>query len=245
MKVIPAIDIRYGKVVRLIQGDVECETIYSESPLKMAQMWASFGVELIHIVDLDGAIEGRPRNLEIVKKIAKGIKAKVELGGGIRGEATIKEVLDSGIEKVVIGTRALDESFLAAAAGKFKERIVASIDADRGIVHTKGWVFRTRTRALDLAASIKKTGIRTINYTDISKDGTLAGPNLNSLRQLIRSRPMKGMEIIAAGGISTINDVRNLKALEPSGLKGIIIGKALYENTIDLREAMRVCGRGS
>lgn len=240
MKVIPAIDIRGGKVVRLIQGDIGLETVYSDSPAETAAKWAAFGVELIHIVDLDGALEGSLKNFDLVKEIIKTIKTKVEFGGGIRDEATIKTALDAGVEKVVIGTRALDEKFLEKAAAKFKDKIVVAIDAREGAVYAKGWVFKTKVSAIDMAKKMEGLGVRCINYTDISKDGTLEGPNLKSLQRLLKATKV---DIVASGGISTIDDVKNLKALEKDGLVGIIIGKALYENTIDLKEAIRVCSQ--
>lgn len=240
MKVIPAIDIRGGKVVRLIQGAVGLETIYSDAPLEIAKEWASFGVDVIHIVDLDGAMEGSLKNLDIVKAIVKNVKPKIELGGGIRDEATIKTVLEMGVEKVVIGTKALDEKFLERVRDEFKERIVVSIDASRGIVHTKGWAFVTKVKAIDLAKKVEEIGIKRINYTDISKDGTLEGPNIKSLRELLKAT---NVEVVASGGVSTIDDVKALRALEKDGLIGIIIGKALYENTIDLKEAMKICSQ--
>ena len=240
MKVIPAIDIRGGKVVRLTQGKVSEETVYPGSPLEVAERWASFGVELIHIVDLDGAFEGSPKNLGVVKEIAAGIKPRIELGGGIRDEEAIKKVLAAGVEKVVIGTKALDEKFLDKMGKEFDGRIVAGIDAREGIVYAKGWVFRTMTKATDLAKRIEKAGINTINYTDISKDGMLGGPNIESLRELLKAT---GLNVVAAGGVSTIEDIKNLKALEKEGLAGIIIGKALYENRIDLKEAIEICSQ--
>ncbi len=240
IQVIPAIDIKGGKVVRLTQGRPSDETIYFDSPLEVAQNLASFGVGLIHIVDLDGALKGRPKNLAIIKRIAKSIKPKVELGGGIRDEATIKKVLDSGVEKVVIGTKALDEKFLKRVAGLFKERIVVGIDAREGIVHTKGWQDKTTVKAIDLAKEIECSGIKRINYTDISRDGMLEGPNIDSLRELLKAT---SLDVIAAGGISNIDDLKQLKLLEGDGLRGVIIGKALYENKIDLGEAIEVCSQ--
>lgn len=240
MRVIPAIDIRQGKVVRLIQGDIGLETVYSESPLEMAQKWAAFDIDLIHVVDLDGALEGKLQNINIIKEIAKTVKPKIELGGGIRDEAAIETVLDAGIAKVVIGTMALDGKFLDTVAKKFRDKVVVGIDARNGFVHTKGWLFNTKMKAIDLAKTVEKAGVKTINYTDISKDGTLEGPNLKSLAELLKAT---NIDIIASGGISTIDDISNLKALEKDGLAGVIIGKALYENTIDLKEAINVCSQ--
>lgn len=240
IQVIPAIDIKGGKVVRLTQGRPSEETVYFDSPLEIAQNLASFGVGLIHIVDLDGALEGRPKNLEIVKIIAKKIEPKVELGGGMRDEATIKKVLDSGVEKVVIGTKALDREFLKRIAGLFRERIVVGIDAREGIVHTKGWQVKTVVKAIDLAKEIESSGIKTVNYTDISRDGMLEGPNIDSLRELLKAT---SLNVVAAGGISNIDDLKKLRSLECDGLKGVIIGKAFYENKIDLKEAIEVCSQ--
>ncbi len=240
IKVIPAIDIRDGKVVRLTQGLASEETIYFDSPLDVAEGLASSGVELIHIVDLDGALKGKLRNLEIIKKIANTVMPKVELGGGIRDEATIKMVLDSGIDKVVIGTKALEEDFIGKITKTFGDRIVVGIDAREGMVHTKGWALKTNMKAINLAKRIEKIGIKTINYTDISRDGTLKGPNIDSLRELLQST---NIDVIAAGGISTIDDLKKLKALEEDGLKGVIIGKAIYENRIDLKEAIQICSQ--
>lgn len=238
MIVIPAIDIKGGKVVRLTQGKFAQETVYSDSPVEMARKWASFGVEMIHVVDLDGAKTGSLKNLGSVKDIAGAVKSKIELGGGIRDEESIRAALDAGVDKVVLGTKALDEQFLWNIAAKFKERLVIGIDASEGLVHTKGWVFKTDMKAVDLARKIASLGIRTINYTDISKDGMLEGPNLDSLREMLR---IGGVDIIAAGGVSSIDDIRKLKSLEKDGLKGVIIGKALYEGKLDLGEAVKVC----
>lgn len=238
MIIIPAIDIRDGKVVRFIQGEFSRQTVYSDSPVAVAEKWASFGVSLIHVVDLDGALEGRLKNLEIIKNIAKSIKPKIELGGGIRDEESIKKVLDAGIEKVVIGTKALDGKFLGNIAAKYKDRIVAGVDASGGYIHTKGWVLKTRVKAIDLAKKIEGAGIGTINYTDILRDGMLEGPNIVSLKELIAAT---GLSIVASGGISKIDDIKRLQALKEPRLTGVIIGKALYENRIDLGEAVKVC----
>ena len=238
MKVIPAIDIRGGKVVRLGQGRVGDETIYFDSPLEAARMWLAHGADFIHVVDLDGALEGRLKNLKFVKEIVDNVNVKIELGGGIRGIRTIQEVINAGIEKVVIGTKALEEDFISKISKKFGDRIVVGIDAKDGVVLTKGWLFKTEMKVVELAEKMARLGIKTINYTDISRDGMLTGPNIEGLKKMLK---VSGVDIIASGGLSTIEDVRRLKGLEPDGLKGMIIGKALYEKTIDLREAIKVC----
>lgn len=240
MIVIPAIDIRGGKVVRLSQGEYSRQTTYSDSPIEMAMRWESFGVEMIHVVDLDGALEGHPRNLDLVIEIARRVRPKIELGGGIRDEETIKAVIGRGVEKVVIGTKALDRRFLDSLDKKLIGNIVAGIDACNGIVRTEGWVTKTEVRAVDLAREIGDTGISTINYTDISKDGMLGGPNMESLKELIAATRLN---VVAAGGVSSIEDIKKLKALGAERLKGVIIGKALYEGKIDLAEAMRICSQ--
>ncbi len=240
MEVIPAIDIRGGKVVRLTQGKAECETVYFDSPLEVARMWAAQGASLIHVVDLDGAIEGSLKNLRVVKEIIDGVNVKIEFGGGIRDLDAVQDLIDAGCEKVIIGTRALEEDFISKASKRFGGRVVVGIDAKDGMVLTKGWLFKTEMKAADLAGKMAGLGVRTINYTDVSRDGMLKGPNIESLKNILK---VKGIDIIASGGVSTIDDVKQLKALEGAGLKGMIIGKALYEKTIDLKEAIELCSQ--
>ncbi|MBN2453553.1 MAG: 1-(5-phosphoribosyl)-5-[(5-phosphoribosylamino)methylideneamino]imidazole-4-carboxamide isomerase [Candidatus Omnitrophica bacterium] len=240
MIAIPAIDIRGGKVVRLSQGEYSRQTIYAGSPLETAKKWASFGVEMIHIVDLDGALEGGTRNLDIIGEIARSIKPKIELGGGLRSEASIEKAIAAGIDRVVIGTKALNGEFLDSMVKKFGERIVAGIDARSGVVCTKGWVEKTKLTAIELARRIADAGVRTINYTDITRDGMLEGPNIDSLKGLLAATKL---DVVAAGGVSNTEDLIKLKALENKGLKGVIIGKALYEGRLDLGEAIEICSR--
>lgn len=240
MRVIPAIDIRRGNVVRLIQGNAALETIYSDSPVDVAKRWEGCGAEAIHVVDLDGAIEGELRNIKIIKSMAKAVRARIEFGGGVRDESIVKDLLDSGVDKVVIGTKALDDNFLNTIVKKFGDRIIVAIDASEGIVYTKGWVFATKMKAIDLANKAVKAGVKRINYTDISKDGTLEGPNFRSIKELLGSTKA---QVVTSGGISTLDDIKKLKTLEKNGLTGIIIGKALYQNTIDLNEAIEICSQ--
>ncbi|MDD5428017.1 MAG: 1-(5-phosphoribosyl)-5-[(5-phosphoribosylamino)methylideneamino]imidazole-4-carboxamide isomerase [Candidatus Omnitrophica bacterium] len=243
MLVIPAIDIKGGKVVRLEQGRADKETVYPGSPVEMAEKWASFGVGLLHIVDLDGALGGELKNLKIVSEIVKAVKPSIELGGGIRDIETIERVLDAGVEKVCVGTKALDKKFLAAISkSDFREMVVISVDAKDGFVRTKGWVEKTGIRAADLVKEVGEFGIKTVNYTDISKDGMMEGPNIHSLKELLE---ISKADIIAAGGVTTIEDVKKLKSLAKEGLKGMIIGKALYEGRIDLKEAIDICSRNA
>lgn len=238
MRIIPAIDIRGGKVVRLTQGLADKEKVYSESPIDVAKKWDSFGVEMIHIVDLDAAFEGSLKNIGIVEKIAKSVKAKIELGGGMRTAENIRAAFNCGVEKVVIGTKALDSDFLKMIVGIYGDRIVVGIDAKNGIVRTKGWLLDTRIKAVDLSRDIEKAGVKTINYTDIARDGTLEGPNLKSMRDMLEATNIK---VVVGGGISKIEDIEKLKALEEFGLEGVIVGKALYEGSIELGEAIKIC----
>lgn len=231
-------DIRGGKVVRLERGDYSRQTLYSDSPLEVARKWDSYGVKLIHVVDLDGALEGRLKNLGLVRDIAKNVKAGVELGGGIRDEETVSRVLDGGIAKVVVGSMLLDKNMLKSLVSRFKERIVAAVDAKDGIVRAKGWLFKTKVKTASFVKSLEESGIQTINYTDISRDGMLAGPNIDGIKELLKITRVK---IVASGGISSIDDIRALAKLQADGgLAGAIIGKALYENKIDLAEAIQV-----
>jgi len=238
MQIIPAIDIRNGKVVRLTQGAADREKIYSESPLDMALKWDSYGVGMIHVVDLDAAFEGEPRNTDIIKKIASSVKAKIEIGGGMRSGESIRTAFDCGVGKVVIGTRALDRIFLRAMVNTYGDRIVVGLDAANGIIRTGGWLFNTKLKVIDLAKDIEGVGVKTVNYTDIARDGTLEGPNLRSIRDLLEATKMK---VVVGGGISKLEDIERLKSLEEFGLEGVIIGKALYEGSVDLGEAMRKC----
>lgn len=238
MIAIPAIDIRLGKVVRLSQGDFTAETVYPGSPVEMAQRWEAAGAGMIHVVDLDGAAEGRPVNLGTVRMIARAVKTEIELGGGIRDEDSMQQAIDAGAAKVVIGTKALDRKFLESAVKKFGAAIVAGIDASGGFVRTKGWTVKTEEKAVDLAKLVEAAGVRTVNYTDISKDGMLAGPNVDSVAGLLAATKI---DVVLAGGISTVDDIRMLKRLPGRGLKGVIIGKALYEGRVDLEEAIKAC----
>lgn len=238
MKVIPAIDLKGGKVVRLIQGDYSKETVYSDSPVETAKKWEACGAGIIHIVDLDGALEGRMKNEETVSRIAAGVKADIELGGGIRDEATIESIISAGVKRVVLGTSALDEGFVKRMAWKFGKRILVGIDAKDGIVRTRGWIQKTGLKAVEFARRLEGIGIGGIIYTDISRDGMLEGPNITELEAMLAAT---SVGIIASGGVSTLEDVVELKALESRGLTGMIIGKALYEDKIDLAEAIQLC----
>jgi phosphoribosylformimino-5-aminoimidazole carboxamide ribotide isomerase len=233
--IIPAIDLRNGKCVRLFQGDYKQETIFNENPLEVALKWQSLGAPRIHIVDLDGAAIGEVVNLESIKSIADAVKVPIQLGGGIRTLSTIEKVLKLGIARVILGTVAVENPDLVKeACRKYAESIIVSIDARDGQVATRGWLRGTQLRAVELAKEMVRAGVQRFIYTDITRDGTLSGPNYDTISELIEGvkRP-----VIAAGGISSIS---NLRALQQIGAEGAIIGKALYTGDINLEQALEV-----
>jgi len=238
MLIIPAIDLKDGAVVRLVQGKKD-EKVYSRDALKTARHWKSEGAELIHLVDLDGAILGVPKNLGIVKEIAQNIDLPIQFGGGLRSIEAIRKVLGFGVRRVVLGTKAVeDRVFLKKVLEGFKDKVIVSIDAKNDILMTKGWrSLRGRVRTSEFAASLKGLGFREVIFTDISKDGTLKGPNIREVKKLLKT---SGMKVIASGGISSLEDIRRLKVLEKEGVIGVIVGKALYEGKFTLRAAQRV-----
>ena len=237
MLLIPAIDLRRGKCVRLVQGKVEKETVFSQEPLSIARLWQHHNAKLIHIIDLDGALTGTPGNLEIVFKIVKALKIPVQLGGGLRTLEIIEEVLDKGVERVIIGTMSLEKEFIQRVCDKFKEKIIAGIDTKGGWVAIKGWKETSSMRPIVLAKSLIKIGVKRFLYTNVKQDGTLKGPNIDAIRTIVRSVKVP---VLASGGISSIDDVRKLKKLEKYGLEGVVVGKALYTGAIDLKEAISV-----
>ncbi len=233
MIIYPAIDIKNGACVRLRMGDMDQATEYGE-PHEAARRWQQQGAQYLHIVDLDAAFSGTFANREAVRRILETIDIPVQLGGGVRTMADIRERLSMGIARVILGTAALEFPELAAeAAAKYPGRIVAGIDAKNGNVATRGWAEQTKVNALLLAQEMKSRGIRTAVYTDISRDGMLTGPNADAIRSMAQS---SGLEVIASGGMSRIEDVRSVKQ---AGAAGVIIGKALYEGSIALSDALK------
>lgn len=237
MLIIPAIDLKDGCVVRLLQGKFDAQKTYSRDPLKAAKHWAAQGAELIHVVDLDGAATGVIANFEIVSDIARQSKVGIEFGGGVRDDATIKKLLDCGVQRVVLGTRAAqDRDFLKRAFSAYGKKVIVSIDASGGRVAINGWQNNLGgATPEELAVSLAKIGFKEFIYTDTLKDGTLSGPNIKSIKAMLKAG---GIGIIASGGISCLADITRLKNLEKSGLTGIIIGKALYEGKFTLKEAI-------
>jgi phosphoribosylformimino-5-aminoimidazole carboxamide ribotide isomerase len=240
MLIIPAIDIKDGCVVRLKQGKFDKgKKVYSDDPVRIAEQWSTEGAKLLHIVDLDGAALGRPKNLDALKLILASVKTPVEFGGGVRHLDTIKELLDFGVQRVVLGTKAVeDRGFLEEAYAKFKNRIVVSIDAKSGHIQTKGWLSSVESiEVFEFARSLKEIGFQEVIYTDILKDGTLKGPNIEGVKALLKKA---AIGVIVSGGISSLRDITDLKPLEKEGVRGVIVGKALYERRFTLREAMKL-----
>jgi len=235
MEVIPAIDIKGGKCVRLYQGDYSMETVYSNNPVEMAMKWQSLGATRLHIVDLDGADLGVPRNLETITRINDAVWIPLQVGGGIRSMKTMEKLLKMGIDRVIMGTAAVeDRELVKEACHRFGQSIVIGIDARDGKVATRGWKSETELTAADLAMSMAKLGARRFIYTDISRDGTLTEPNFISTFELIDSIRYP---IIASGGISS---VIHLKLLDKLGVEGAIIGRALYTGDMSLEQALKV-----
>lgn len=235
MLIIPAIDIRGGNCVRLLQGDPNKETVYSSDPIDMARRFQDAGARLIHVVDLDGAFTGKPVNSGIVASIASSVSIPVEIGGGIRSEETIRLYADKGISRIIIGTKALDPSF-RKVLDRYHDILVAGIDARDSKVASHGWKQVSAASAFDVIRDVEEAGIREVIYTDIETDGMLSGPNIKAMREILAAFP--GIGLVASGGISSMRDIEMLSALEESGLKGCITGKALYDGRIDLREAI-------
>lgn len=236
MKIIPAIDIKGGQCVRLYQGQMDQETVYSDNPLEVAHRWADAGAEMLHIVDLDGAVEGAPVNSNIICQIISSLKIPVQVGGGIREIPTAGKYIDNGAARVVLGTAAVNYTglvqFLAEA---FPRKIVVSIDASEGMVAIRGWQEVTNMSAIAVAKRFEDAPISAIVFTDISRDGTLAGPNVESIESL--SKNVK-VPVIASGGVSGIKDIEELLTIKDPGLEGVIVGKAIYSGAIDLKEAI-------
>jgi phosphoribosylformimino-5-aminoimidazole carboxamide ribotide isomerase len=237
MIVIPAIDIKNGRCVRLRQGVMSDETIYSEFPEEVAARWHREGAERIHLVDLDGAVNGRPVNRDAIRKIVAAVPVPIQLGGGIRDIDTIESYLELGISQVILGTVAYrDPDMVTKACRQFPGRIILGIDATKGKIAVEGWVEKTEMTPLDMAKKFESAGLSSIIYTDIQRDGMNSGPNIEATKALAEKITVP---VIASGGISGIEDIIKLLPLEESGVTGMITGKALYEGRLDLAEAIR------
>ena len=239
MQIWPAIDICGGKCVRLQQGDFERETVFGDDPLAMARRWVTAGATRLHLVDLDGARDGQGTNHELIQQIANQSGVPCQLGGGIRDEGTIQKLLDSGLTQLVIGTRALKEpEWFRSVCQQFPGRLAIGVDARDGLVATDGWLETSQMDAVELACTMRDLPVAAIIYTDIARDGMMQGPNLVAMSDMNQATTIP---VIASGGVTTIEDVQKLAELE---LSGCIIGRALYEGTLNLSDAITASGTG-
>lgn len=238
MEVIPAIDIKDGECVRLYKGNFEQKTVYGD-PVEMAKLWVGKGASRLHIVDLDGALDAKPKNLDLIAEIVEKVDIPVQVGGGIRDQETVEHYLDIGIDRVIIGTAAIkNPELVVEVIEEFgADKIVVGIDAKDGKVAVEGWLETSDTAVVDLGQKMKERGVKWVVYTDISRDGTLVGPNIETTKKLAETT---GLNVIASGGVSDLDDIKALKSIEDSGVKGVITGKALYSKKLDLEGAIMI-----
>jgi len=236
MIIIPAVDIKGGKCVRLLQGRMDAETVFGEDPVAMARKWESAGASLIHVVDLDGAIQKSPQNLASIRKIVEQVKAPIQVGGGIRNEDTVQMYMDLGVSRTIIGTEAIrNPALIERLCKRYPDRIVVAIDARNGRVAIEGWTETTGVEAVTLAKQFENVGVAAINFTDIHRDGMQTGPNIEETRRLAEA---VCIPVVASGGVSTLEDIKNIFSLKSSGVTGIIVGKALYSGSLDLKTGL-------
>ena len=242
MEVIPAIDLLDGKCVRLYQGDYNQASIFNDNPVEVARQWVAEGATRLHVVDLDGAKEGKSVNLSVIEKIAKAIDIPVQVGGGLRDRAGVSRLLDTGVQRAILGTVAVEKPELVTElCNEFPDRIVVGIDARNGKVATRGWLETSEVEATALAKQMAQEGAAAIIYTDIHRDGTLSGPNMAALRELAEAIDIP---TIASGGVSSLTDLLSLLSLESAGVTGVIVGRAIYTGDLSLKEAVRAVGDG-
>jgi phosphoribosylformimino-5-aminoimidazole carboxamide ribotide isomerase len=236
MRVYPAIDILNGKAVRLTQGRKDQATVYGD-PIEMATKWVSKGADWLHVVDLDGAFEGKPKDINLLRDMARAVpNAKIQVGGGIRSMSVVESLLDAGIQRVVLGTAAVrDQDFVKNAIELQPHNVAIGIDARDGKVQVAGWTEASELGAIELARKLQDIGARLVIYTDISRDGVLQGPNVEATREMLEHTELA---VIASGGVSSVADVRHLSEIDHWRLDGVIIGKALYEGLVTVEEAM-------
>lgn len=242
MEVIPAIDLLGGKCVRLYQGDYNQSQVFNDDPVAVARQWAAEGATRLHLVDLDGAKVGHPVNLDVIRSIVEAVEIPVEVGGGLRDRDAVAALLSTGVRWAILGTVAVEQPDLVAQlCGEFPGQIIVGIDARNGKVATKGWLETSEVLATELAERMAQLGAAAIIYTDIHRDGTMQGPNLEALRDLAA---IAAIPVIASGGVSSLTDLLSLLALEPQGVTGAIVGKAIYTGDVSLKEAVRAVGQG-
>ena len=238
MIIIPAIDLKDGRCVRLAQGDFKRVTVYSEDPVEIAKKWQENGAERIHVVDLDGSLAGSPQNNDVIQKIVEEIDVPIQVGGGIREIKTIETYIGIGVHWVILGTMALrDMRFVREACDAYSGRIILGIDANDGKVAVQGWTEQTSESAIDIARRYEGYGLAAIVYTDIKRDGMETGVNIEATRKLAQ---LVKIPVIASGGVSSMQDIERLREVEKYGISGVIIGKALYSGAISLKEAIKL-----
>ncbi|SEQ26665.1 1-(5-phosphoribosyl)-5-[(5-phosphoribosylamino)methylideneamino] imidazole-4-carboxamide isomerase [Solimonas aquatica] len=238
MLLIPAIDLKGGQCVRLRQGRMNDATVFSDQPADVAKRWADEGAERIHVVDLDGAFKGAPVNLKVVEEIVKAVNVPVQIGGGIRDEDTVQRYLNIGVQYVIIGTKAVNAPhFLHDLCLEFPRHIIVSLDAKDGRVALNGWAKVTSHDVIETAVHCERDGVEAIIYTDISRDGMMQGFNAESTSKLARALKTP---VLASGGVSSLDDIRRLKEIEADGVGGAVIGRALYEGSLDFKEAVKI-----
>ncbi|NJR70837.1 MAG: 1-(5-phosphoribosyl)-5-[(5-phosphoribosylamino)methylideneamino]imidazole-4-carboxamide isomerase [Synechococcales cyanobacterium CRU_2_2] len=242
MEVIPAIDLLGGKCVRLYQGDYDQAQVFGEDPVSMAQHWVDQGATRLHLVDLDGAKDGKPVNHDVIGAIAQTLSIPVQVGGGLRDRAQVVHLLERGVERVILGTIAVEQPQLVESlCREFPQKIVVGIDARDGRVATRGWLEISEVSAIELGQTMESHGAAAIIYTDIQRDGTLQGPNMPALREMAEALTIP---VIASGGVSSLTDLLSLLALEPVGIQGVIVGRAIYTGAVNLKEAVAAVGNG-
>ncbi|HOQ36534.1 MAG TPA: 1-(5-phosphoribosyl)-5-[(5-phosphoribosylamino)methylideneamino]imidazole-4-carboxamide isomerase [Acetivibrio sp.] len=235
MIIYPAVDVKEGRCVRLVQGEFDKVTVYSDNPVEMALKWEQLGAQYLHVVDLDGARTGHVQNIPTISEMAVKLGIPLQMGGGIRTIEMIETILCKGIHRVILGTSAVkDPNLVKNALKSFGDSIAIGIDAKDGMVAIEGWAKTSEFTAIGFAKKMEELGAKTIIYTDISRDGMLAGPNLKAMEEMVNA---VGIEVIASGGVSNIDDIKNLKEV---GVSGVIVGKALYTGDLDLKEAIEV-----
>lgn len=238
MLIIPAIDLREGKCVRLVEGQLDQETIYSDDPVAMAAHWQTKGAQMLHVVDLDGAFAGSLKNLDVIKEILSVLTIPVQVGGGIRNMQSVELLLELGAARVILGTSAiLKPELVSEACSRYGAAILVGIDGRNGQVAIEGWGVTVEKGTIELAAEMKALGINRVVFTDIRRDGTLRGPNFEAIRELAIAT---GLKVVASGGVSTPDDLLTLKKLEPYGVDSVIMGKALYAGTVTISEALAI-----
>jgi len=241
MIIFPAVDIKDGKVVRLSQGKFDEITEYSGDPVAMARLWEGKGAQWLHVVDLDGAKTGEMLNCEIILNIAQSVSIPIQIGGGIRKKEDIQKLLEGGVTRVILGTKIIeDRVFLKEIIDEWKDKIAVSLDCSDGIVAQRGWTSTSNIKAIDFVKDLEKLGLSCLIYTDIARDGMLTGPNFEGLIELAAAT---NIPIIASGGISDIEDIKKLLAIQDKGIIGAITGRAIYEGKLDLKETLKLCSQ--